>query len=227
MGRSQLLKDVVSGKESIENILLRLKVVLSDLNNKPIMNWVNGELQGYKETDDVPNYRILKGNPMGTYFINSVVKYTDASVPLGHLLPSDIIDELNILEFTDSITAVQNLLNGENRNNLSKLIPTEYCHAISTRELQIASMRIGYSSIHLDGIVSNVKSKPVDIVMELEKQFDNLDDLDIKAQVEESSTKREQVTYNIEQIIYEGSIEVGDKNKFSKSKLGHLFEGGK
>lgn len=88
-------------------------------------------------------------------------------------------------------------------------------------------MSIRFSSIDLDGIVSNVKSKLVDIVMELEKQFDHLDDLDIKEQVEKSSNIKDQVTYNIEQIIYEESIEIEDKNKISKSRLGHLFGGGK
>lgn len=29
------------------------------------MNWINGELQGYKNEEDVPTYRILKGTPRG------------------------------------------------------------------------------------------------------------------------------------------------------------------
>ncbi|MCT1391936.1 hypothetical protein M4D76_27195 [Peribacillus frigoritolerans] len=225
MARSQLLKDVVTGKESIESILLRLKVILSDLDNEPIINWVNGELRGYKEEDDVPRYRILKGTPMGTYIVNQGYQYSNAPVPLMHLLSEDFFENIITLSVRDSIATIQNVLNGENRENYSNIIPTEMCHGMSTDELQIVSMRISFSSNKLDRIVSNVKSRLVDIVMELEKQFDNLDDLDIKDQVEESSSKKEQVIYNIEQIIYEGSIKVGDKNKISKSILGHMFGG--
>ncbi|WP_269800869.1 AbiTii domain-containing protein [Bacillus sp. SN10] len=47
MARSQLLKDVVSGQASLENILLRLKVILSDLDNDLTMSWIQGELHGY------------------------------------------------------------------------------------------------------------------------------------------------------------------------------------
>jgi hypothetical protein len=66
MSRSQLLKDVVNGNVSIETILLRLKVILSDLNNETIENWVNGELKGFNGAKDVPSYRILKGTAFGT-----------------------------------------------------------------------------------------------------------------------------------------------------------------
>ena len=227
MARSQLLKDIVNGKESIESILLRLKVILSDLDNEPIMNWINGELQGYKEVDEVPSYRILKGRPVGTYVVNFQFQYTDAQVPLEALISGETIDKLVVLNVTDSVVIIQNILNGENGNNYVKPISTTFCHSISRAELQVASMRIQFSSNQLDGIISNVKTKLVEIVMELEKRFDNLDDLDIRNQVEGFSSKKEKVIYNIEKIIYDQSIQVGDKNKFNKTILGHLFGGGK
>jgi len=223
MSRSQLLIDVVSGQVKIENILLRLKVILSDLGNDLIMNWVNGELQGYKKEETVPKYRILKGRPMGTYLVNGGYQYTNALVPLEHLLPEEHIDKLKTLEARESIATIQNVLNGENRDNYGKPVDTYFCHAISNDELQILGMRVAFSSNQLDEIVSNVKSKLVDIVMELEKQFDDLDNLDIKSQLQENYLKKENAVYNIEKIIYDGSINIGDKNKFSKSALGHFF----
>ncbi|MFS1516103.1 hypothetical protein V1503_06205 [Bacillus sp. SCS-151] len=227
MARSQLLTDIVNGKESIENILLRLKVILSDLDNEPIMNWVNGELQGYKGNITAPMYRILKGQPIGTYLVNYTAKYSEAPVPLHHLLSGETIDELVTLKVTDSIAVIQDILNGENRNNYSKTIPTSLCHNISSGELQILGMRISFAANQLGGIVSMVKSKLVDIVIELENQYNDLDALDIKSQIEEDDSKKERVVYNIEKIIYEGSIEIGDKNKIGKTRIGNLFGGEK
>lgn len=226
MARSQLLKDLVGGRDSIENILLRLKVILSDLDNELIINWIDGELQGYTK-EEVPSYRVLKGELMGTYLLNYQFKYTNAPVPVEHVLDEERVNQLKTITITDSITALQNVLNDKNKDNYGRIIPTALCHHISTDEFQIAGMRSIVASNHLDGIVSKVKSKLVDIVMELEKQFDNLDEMDIKSQVEEDYSKKEQVVLNIEKIIYDGSIKVGDKNKFSKSKLGHLFGGKK
>ncbi|MBB5149013.1 MULTISPECIES: AbiTii domain-containing protein [Ureibacillus] len=222
MARSQLLKDAVSGKESIENILLRLKVILSDLDNENIMNWVNGELQGYKDKESVPSYRILKGRIIGTYLINFSVKYKDAPVPLEFLISKEEIDELRTVRMTDGIATIQNILRGENRENYGFVIPTAYCHAISTDDFQIAGMRVRIGSNQLDGIVSCVKSKLVEVIMELEKEFENLDELDIRSQIKENESVK-QVIYNIENIIYDKSVKVGDKNKIERSRIGHLF----
>ncbi|MCQ2011176.1 hypothetical protein NOM01_14400 [Sporolactobacillus sp. STSJ-5] len=226
MARSQLLKDVVSGKENIENVLLRLKVILTDLENESIINWVNGELRGYKENEDIPAYRKLRGNPMGTYILNYNVKYTNAQVPLEPLISQASIDKLRTLNVRESIVAIQDILSGENRENFGKLIPTIFCHSISTEELQIASMRIRFSSNQLENIVFNVKAKLLDIIMELENKFVDLDELDIETQVAKDNAKKEQVVYNIEKIIFDDSLRVGNKNKISKSRLGNLFGGG-
>jgi hypothetical protein len=222
MARSQLLKDAVSGKENIENILLRLKVILSDLDNKNIMNWVNGELEGYKDKESVPSYRILKGSIIGTYLVNFSVKYTDAPVPLDFLIPKEEVEELRTIKITDGIATIQNILQGENRESYGVVIPTAYCYAISKDNLQIAGMRVKVGSNQLNGIVSRVKSKLVEVIMELEKEFENLDELDIRSQMEENESVK-QVIYNIENIIYDESIKVGDKNKMDRSRIGHFW----
>ncbi|MFD5020014.1 hypothetical protein ACFWMP_14020 [Paenibacillus sp. NPDC058367] len=225
MSRSQLLKDLVGGNTSIENILLRLKIILNDLENEMIMGWVNGELAGYKEKGTVPKYRILKGSPIGTFIVNQRFKYTDSQVPLESLLSREEIDSIITLDVLDSIATLQTILDGENRDRYAKQISTALCHSISVNDLQIAGMNVMIPSNQLDGIVSHVKSKLVEVILELEKQFVKLDDLDIRLQIDENSSKKEQVIYNIEQIIYEGSIEIGDKNKLQRSKLGKWFGG--
>lgn len=222
MARSQLLIDLVSGKSSLESILLRLKVVLSDLENESISKWVSGELQGF-EIDEVPSYRILKGNPTGTFIVNYRTKYTNSNVPLKSLVPDEIIEKIITLEITDSITAIENMLNGDQKDNIAKPISTDFCHSISTELLQIAGMHVKFSSNQLDGIISNVKSKLVEIIMQLELSFDDLDNLDIRSQLEEKTIDKNQVVYNIQNIIFDDSITLGDKNKLKKASLGHLL----
>lgn len=122
--------------------------------------------------------------------MNYKFKYTNAAVPIHSLLNLDEINKLVTLNITDSIAVIQTILNGENRDDYGRVISTSYCHAISVETLQIASMKIMLSANHLDGIVSFVKSKLVEVIMELERQFTNLDDLDIKAQIEKDKQKK-------------------------------------
>lgn len=110
---------------------LRLKVILSDLKNESIINWVNGEQRGFKG-NEVPSYRIIKGIAIGTFMINGAATYKNASVPLNHIIPQDFVDDLVTMNFVDSISAIRNILNGEPRENVGRIVPTEIFHSIST-----------------------------------------------------------------------------------------------
>lgn len=227
MARSQLLKDVVSGQASLENILLRLKVILSDLDNDLIMSWIQGELHGYDSGEELPTYRVLKGSPVGTYLVNGSAKYTNAQVPIEAVLNKEMIENMITVNVQDSIKTLEEILNGKSKENYGIVVPTSICHGISNYDLQIIGMTIKCASNLLSGIVSKVKSKLVDIIMELEKQYENLDEMDIKSQVDEDTSKKEQVILSIEQIIFDESIKLGDKNKLSRSGIGNWFGRGK
>ncbi|WP_264647976.1 AbiTii domain-containing protein [Bacillus thuringiensis] len=227
MARSELLKDLVTGQKTLENILLRLKVILSDLDNEVIMNWIQGELQGYDATGDIPAYRIVKGEPMGTFIVNYSTKYTNSQVPLEALIPQEKIDQFITIHVKDGINTLQEVIVKGNDVNYGRVVPTAVCHAISTEDLQIGSMSIKCPSNKISKIVANVKTKLVDVILELEKQYDNLDEMDIKSQVDEDTSKKQEVIFNIEQIIFDESIKMGDKNKVKGSRLGNLFGGRK
>ncbi|OME55441.1 hypothetical protein BSK59_13265 [Paenibacillus odorifer] len=226
MGKSQLLKDLVSGSISLENILLRLKIILSDLENETIMEWINGELEGYGEEAELPKYRVLTGVPMGTFIVNGRVQYTESQVPVESLLTLQQVEELKTVHLYDSVSTLQLISNSDREGKYGKQISTYECHYISKPHLQIASMHVVIPSNQITGIVFKVKSKLLDVIMELEKRFTNLDELDIKSQIQNNETK-EQIVNNIGQIIYEGTIEIGDKNKIKSSGIGKLFKGGK
>lgn len=229
MARSNLLKDTVSGQVDLENILLRLKVILSDLEDENILGWIEGELRGYDKDDVIPDYRIIKGRPIGTFVVNQAYQYTNALVPLHFTAVSkDTIDKMLILNHGDGISVIEKNLKSENKHKLGSPIPTEYCHGISTPNLQIISMSIMYSSNDFEAILSNVKDKVVDIIMMLEKKFGPIaiDEMDISDQmIEEPEKRNEAITY-INNLVYNDtstSVEMGDKNKLKNAKVGKFF----
>lgn len=227
MARSQLLKDTVNGQESLENILLRLKVILSDLDNQLIIQWIEGELQGYEYGVELPKYRMLSGVPLGTYILNGRVQLSNTSVPLHHLLPKEEMKEFLSVPILDSVKALEEILSSEEKESYGSVVPASLCHQMSNPDLQILAMKIKCPSNLISKVVSNVKSKLVEVIMELEKQYENLDELDIKSQVEMDKEKKEQVIFNIENIIFDESIKMGDKNKITGSRFGHFFGGRK
>ncbi|MCY8489349.1 hypothetical protein [Bacillus atrophaeus] len=223
MARSQILKDLVSGDYNLESVLLRLKIILSDLENEAINNWIDSEIQGYESIEDVPSYRILDGQPIGTFILGNLhhgLKHTNAQIPIGHL-PKDIKDELLTLHLTDGLLGIKSLLKSE--GTIAKSVPTEFCHRISNERMLVTGMNIVFSKNQIQGVIASIKNKLMNILLKIEKEFGNLDSLDTFA--EETDT---QALQNIEQyiinVIFDKSIKIGDHNKIKSSNIGHRGE---
>ncbi len=57
MTKSQLIRDIAGNNISLENALLRLKIITYSLNNLSLQKWIENELKGYKKDDEIPQYR--------------------------------------------------------------------------------------------------------------------------------------------------------------------------
>ena len=113
MARSKLLMDVVNGDNKLESVLMRLKVILSSLQNDNINKWVDSELKGYdtENQDIIPSYRKFSGQ-IGTYLVNYQYKYSNSLVPLDHL-DKEMQKSLEAVVIYDGIIAIQDLLDKE------------------------------------------------------------------------------------------------------------------
>jgi hypothetical protein len=74
----------------------------------------------------------------------------------------------------------------------------------------------------IKGILSNIKSKLMDILLKIEKEFGNLDTLDTFS---EENNPDPQAVENLQQfiinVVYDKSIKIGDHNKIKSSEIGH------
>ena len=73
MAKSTIIKDFAGGKVSVEIALKQLKVLLAEFDKPEMLKWVNAELQGYDDTDVLPEYRVVVGNLVGN-FLNYYTK---------------------------------------------------------------------------------------------------------------------------------------------------------
>lgn len=223
MGYSRLTKDLASSNVDLESVFFRLRIILNDIDDIDLMEWIKGEMSGYEDYNKLPDYRILHGEPIGTFFTDPRVKHSNVNVPVETILNSKEIDNIKKIALYMSISNIQRVLNSEERDSLSIQIPTAYCHSISTQQLQIIKMNIPISSVQLGDIISKVKNKLLQIILELEKRFDGLDDLDISFQLKNDEEKQK-LSSKFNQIVNNNYIEIGDGNKISNSEIGHLLQ---
>ena len=65
--RSQIIIDLINNKINITQAMDTLKILLNDIDNPEIKNWLLKEIDGYNQDDDIPKYRIVPATITGEY----------------------------------------------------------------------------------------------------------------------------------------------------------------
>lgn len=220
MARSCIIRDLASGKVSVDIGLKQLKVLLTEFDKPEMLKWVNAELQGYDDEDDLPEYRIIAGNLVGN-FLNYYTKCTHIGIPLMPNAPEEMVELCTQVKLYDSLPALKTLIEGDKefgrQINSSYLPYIQQFSAISMTALLSAVVEI--SQTQVKNVFSRVENTVLDVLLLLEKQFGNLDDLDIDL----SSKNNEEIRYitnDIMVLIYnDNSISIGDNNKMKDTSI--------
>lgn len=235
MAKSQIIKELANGNVDTQTALKRTKVLLQEFDDKKILEWINCEIEGYPSTDNLPEYRKISGQLYGTYFKGSMAShmtYNHVPLPLGDM-PSDDIKLLLTTNITQGIEALNCMIaESEKKDNrgLSKVVPADYYPIIATYNndpyMIIVTATVELNMPQIRNIFPKVENKLLDILRYLEKQFGNLDELDID--VESKSKKElEEIVNHISVIIYnDQSVTIGDNNKIKDSNIASKISDG-
>lgn len=217
MARSKIIKEFVSEKISLEIALKRLIVLLDSLENEGLIKWAKSELVGYKEQSEIPSYRIVKGIFMGCFTIPG---YGHINRYKNHPLPTVAFKEEGKKEYsTMNIDNSIGTLASATDNGLIVNYPPElYPLFEQGTNINVESAYLKCDGSQIIGILDNIKTKVLEILLKLEKEFGNLDELDIDIS-SKSGEKLNEIVQNLLLVIQDNSIKVGDKNNLKDSKL--------
>lgn len=224
MPRSQIIKEIANGNIDVAVSLKRLKVLLSDFPKPEILAWINSELNGYSDEEDIPTYRIECGQVKGVFIIGSL-KYENYPIPLTSLNFEErtLLEQREVRQSVGSIIAA---IQPEKPDNICYPI-SDSAFPILKQSSNINSILSAYTAFDkaiFVGILTALDNKILDILLLLEKEFGVLDKLDIEPESKESEAIT-RIENKIIQIIYtDNSIQIGDKNKIEDTKIGQFTE---
>ena len=203
MTNSQLIKDIAQQSISIEEGLERLLIISYPLDNKDIKSWIVNELNGFSAPDRIPSYRKNPSYEIKYSGINGPFKVDNQILPFG-CLPNSLIDEINKITINENISFVQNntVENHYAGMNLMQYAKTVYDNS----GIQCYNIRLIINASSFVKIISNVKTKLILILLELEKQFGNLDNLDIEVN-DMSENDGNNLKEKIKKIEYDDNTE--------------------
>lgn len=228
MAKSKIIKDLANGAIDTQTALKRTKVLLQELDNEDVLEWINCEIEGYSNDSEVPNYRKIDGRLYGSYFKGSMAShmtYNHVPLPLGNM-PDETREAILITDITQGIEALKCMVfdNGEgDTKSLVKTLPADIYPYIAKCNndpyMIITSASVELNRPQLLNIFSKIESILLDILFYLEKQFGNLDELDIDID-SKNEEELEEIVKHIQVIIYnDHSVSIGDDNRIKDSTI--------
>lgn len=215
MARSKLIKDFISSQMDIDTALQNLMAILYCLEDESLINWTKKELSGYDIGDTLPQYRLLYGRVIADFFVGHM-HYTKHPFAINHL-DKKIQDSLLEIPINLSISTLNEEIKKDSSFG-SPISPEYYSMLQSNSNAKIVKAYVDINIVELSDIISKVKTKILETLLFLEKEFGNLDNLDIDISVKNAEEIKTIVQY-IQVTLYDNSVSIGDNNKIKNSDI--------
>lgn len=216
MAKSQIIKDLANGKVDLHTSLKRTKVILQEIGNNDINDWINNEIEGYKNIEDIPEYRKVRGILRGS-FIDGVLNRCNVAIPLNNV-DNDDVEALVVNSSKQSVYALQQAISS-NHSFERKLTHQECAYLSKKTGYGIYDAYAQTDSSAVMNILSQIENKLLDILMCLEKEFGNLDELDINIESKSENDLKRIVNYICVIINNDKSVTIGNNNEFNNSNI--------
>lgn len=181
----EIIDALSSQQGSLTDALLKTKVLLHKIGHKELVEWVNNELNGYPNENELPQYRILPAQVL-VNASNLAYQVTSHPIPLGHL-STEQKESLETAKMSQSLAVLEKLASDAD-GNLQAAIPMEANGLLGKGlangyRIQRAWCEIGIAGI--SHIFVQVRSRLLDFVLGLKDQIgEDMPDDEIKKRTE-------------------------------------------
>lgn len=157
------LQSACHNEVSIEKILLLAKTVASKLKQKDILVWLDSELYGYKNTENLPDYRWVRG-------------FLRAHESFGRWIPvsgtdqaaAASLEKLCCAPFLQSAVELERIVLGGNSGTLDTMFPEQIRQSL-IRQLHCHDIKLVVPRPSVSNVGSSVKGKILDWSLKLEE----------------------------------------------------------
>lgn len=216
-----IINDLIDTGKSLTDPLLKTQVLAKKLNNISLSKWVNNELIGYEDNIELPKYRYTFGQLKGEYTVNGITIVQNQPI-LASAVDKDFSDFINRLPLNMGVESMEALIKDDKNGTLSIQLPAEVLSTISKKyremgvyNFQLLTASIRYSKTALVQALSEIRSKLLELITELEISYG---DIDLDELVKEKFSANNIIIKTMENIIIDGDGNFLNTGKNSKIK---------
>jgi len=167
-----LLRDIrdaaINSEIDISTVLRKCKVLAVILGNENFKNWVDQELNGYNNSDNLPDYRILSVDSKGNFSgASRIVK--NADIPLL-CIPEQLRETFSTAYCPDPISAYESLLKSSEGDSFQQKWPPDFVALYGKEIIQNMTCMTAWKVIPHSSIVSlvdSVRNRVLNFVLKL------------------------------------------------------------
>lgn len=169
---NQIIEALTNSEIPIQDTLLKIKVFAYKVKNIELQEFINNELEGYK-TDCVPEFRKIVSPIIGT-ISNGYMQMKNVAIPVLHL-DEGLRENLSTCYVTQSISSLESISKSSSEETMVKMVPPEAFSILSksySNGYVVQHAKVCISKDDLSGIVTCVKSKLLNIMLNVEQKID-------------------------------------------------------
>ena len=177
----EIRTDLVNESADLSNILRKAKILASALRLPEFREWVDSELSGYIDRDNVPSYRQFRPTNLGTFAgpFQSGVK--NVVLPTFNL-PKEIKDFAENMVFYDGVGALEAQSSEDGQIKWPQEMVFLARDAVPmTGGMVLVDAHQPVRAYVISGILDQVKNKLLDFVLSLQESNITAEDLDNRA----------------------------------------------
>lgn len=170
-----LLRDIqdaaINSEIDISTVLRKCKVLAVKLGNENFKNWVDQELNGYNNIDNLPDYRILSVDSKGD-FSGASRRVKNADIPLL-CIPEQLRETFSIAYCAEPISAYESLLKSSEVDSFQQKWAPDFVALYGKGIIQNMTCRTAWKVIPYSSLVSlvdSVRNRVLDFVLEIESE---------------------------------------------------------
>lgn len=172
----EIIEILSSDNGILSNALIKTKVLLHKMGHKELVMWVNKELNGYTEKDELPDYRIISAQ-VRVYATNGVYAVNSHPVPMKHL-NKEFKHSLEEAKIAYSLAIIEKMVTDSDDVMFHRPLPMEFNGILgeglaSSYIVQRAWSEIPVASV--SNILMQVRSRLLDFVLELNSEFSEIE----------------------------------------------------
>lgn len=172
--KSSIIRDVVDDAVPLDMSLTRLFVLAKDLGNDEMCSWIDGELNGYKSRDDVPDYRKTQSRNLRYSGINANFQVKNAALSPS-FLGKELLSVVETVVETSDIVSVMKLASSPNGGILDVSVLASHVYDNTNGLVKCTSIHQMVPPQFFSEICANVKTRVLNALLTLEQEFGNLD----------------------------------------------------